>query len=274
MFNKFLQPQNITISSSTSFLDNPSITATLSPRQAFINHDDMKKGHRPPPLNLGLVVTPKSLPRISRTPVALITKELTPLLTPLPEELDEPADPAVRAVRIAVDFMQILACLVVVVILGLFLTTYSGSSSSLYTVGAILLSVALVSDIGLGLHSIRFYDRPWTSWAVIVRALTASTHVACLLAFILAGRVFPEDYTYWNLTNLQTGGPVLGLVAAILGWDIAHVILSLRFSGCSTWVHSCWHTVAASRKGRRRGAAWRLGARRGRTASTRWTCAS
>lgn len=79
-----------------------------------------------------------------------------------------------------------------------------------------MLLVALVSDISLGVHSIRFYDRPWTAGAVFVRALTASTHIGCLIAFILAGRVFPADYTYWNLTSLQTGGPVLGLVSAIL----------------------------------------------------------
>lgn len=135
MLNKFLQIQNT--SSSTSFLDT-SLSATginfqLSPRQKLPGNDDMmKKGHRPPPLDLGLLVTPKSLPRVSRTPVLMLGKELTPLLTPLPEELGEPADPVVRTVRIAVDFMQILACVMVVVILGLFLVTYSGDILSLY----------------------------------------------------------------------------------------------------------------------------------------------
>jgi hypothetical protein len=89
--------------------------------------DDMRKGTRPPPLNLSIVTRPRSLPRLSTTPIA---RELTPLLTPLPEEVEEPAGAVVRAVRAAVDFMQIVSCLLVILMLAIFLVSYSGAAVS------------------------------------------------------------------------------------------------------------------------------------------------
>jgi hypothetical protein len=89
--------------------------------------DDMRKGTRPPPLNLSIVTRPRSLPRLSTTPIA---RELTPLLTPLPEEVEEPTGAGIRAVRVAVDFMQIISCLLVILMLAIFLISYSGAAVS------------------------------------------------------------------------------------------------------------------------------------------------
>lgn len=81
---------------------------------------------------------------------------------------------------------------------------------------ASILMAALVCDFGLGIWSIRFYDRPWPGLAVVLRMLAAAVLVGSLVGFLAAGRVFPADYTYWNLASSQSGGPVLGLVSAIL----------------------------------------------------------
>ncbi|KAM0427540.1 hypothetical protein ACHAPT_007500 [Fusarium lateritium] len=177
----------------------------------------MRKGNRPPPLNLSIVTRPRSLPRVSRTPV-LLAKELTPLLTPLPEEEveEDPQGPAVRAVRISVDFLQIVSCMLVMLMLAIFLVSYAGAASSSYGIRASILMAALACDVGLGIWSIRFYDRPWSGLAVVLRMLTAAVLVCSLVGFLAAGRVFPADYTYWNLALSQSGGPVLGLVSAIL----------------------------------------------------------
>lgn len=75
---------------------------------------------------------------------------------------------------------------------------------------------ALACDVGLGICSIRFYDQPWPRVAVVLRMLTAAVLVGSLAGFVAAGSVFPADYTYWNLASSQSGGPVLGLVSAIL----------------------------------------------------------
>jgi hypothetical protein len=110
--------------SSTGF--NSTSSSSFS---SFLSTDDdnMRKGTRPPPLNLSIVPRPRSLPRLSTTPLA---KELTPLLTPLPEEVEEPCGPVLRAVRIAVDFMQIVSCLLVILMLAIFLVSYTGAAVS------------------------------------------------------------------------------------------------------------------------------------------------
>lgn len=117
--------------------DSSSTHASLSATGISIfNHqesDAMRKGNRPPPLNLSIVTRPRSLPRVSRTPV-LLAKELTPLLTPLPEEEveEDPQGPVVRAVRISVDFLQIVSCMLVMLMLAIFLASYAGAASSSY----------------------------------------------------------------------------------------------------------------------------------------------
>lgn len=95
--------------------------------------DAMRKGNRPPPLNLSIVTRPRSLPRVSRTPV-LLSKELTPLLTPLPEEEveDDPQGPVIRAVRISVDFLQIVSCMLAMLMLGIFLVSSAESAPASY----------------------------------------------------------------------------------------------------------------------------------------------
>ncbi|KAF4470360.1 hypothetical protein FALBO_2735 [Fusarium albosuccineum] len=229
----------------------------------------MRKGNRPPPLNLSVVTRPRSLPRVSRTPV-LIAKELAPLLTPLPEE-DEYADPpgpVVRAVRVAVDFMQIVSCMLVMLVLAIFLASYAGAATSGYGIKALILMAALACDVGLGIWSICFHDRPWTGAAVLLRMLTASVLLGSLAAFLAAGRVFPADYTYLTLAPSQTGGPVLGLVSAIL------------IAECWSWMGSWWQRLRVrrrcmtARQERIKGGPWWLASRR-RTAAARrgWSCA-
>ncbi|KAG6977975.1 hypothetical protein FocnCong_v021417 [Fusarium oxysporum f. sp. conglutinans] len=126
--------------------------------------DDMRKGTRPPPLNLSIVTRPRSLPRLSTTPIA---RELTPLLTPLPEEVEEPTGAAIRAVRVAVDFMQSVSCLLVILMLAIFLISYSGAAVSSHGIKAFILIAALTCDVGLGMWSIVHHDRPWTGPAVL-----------------------------------------------------------------------------------------------------------
>lgn len=119
--------------------DSSSTNASLSATGISIfNHlesddDAMRKGNRPPPLNLSIVTRPRSLPRVSRTPV-LLAKELTPLLTPLLEEEveEDPQGPVVRAVRISVDFLQVVSCMLVMLMLGIFMASYAGAASSSY----------------------------------------------------------------------------------------------------------------------------------------------
>ncbi|KAF4983256.1 hypothetical protein FZEAL_1294 [Fusarium zealandicum] len=217
MFNKFIEDKD-----QDHYSTHTSLSATginifnlhlSKPTFPSKTTDSMRKGSRPPPLNLSIVTRPRSLPRIARTPLA---KELTALLTPLPEEAEDPPGAVVRAVRVAVDFMQIVSSLLVVLMLGIFLVSYTGAAWSSYGVKAFVLIIALGCDIGLGIWSIRFNDRSWTGWAVLLRMLTASVLLGSLVAFLAAGRVFPADYTYWNLPLSQSGGPVLGLVSAIL----------------------------------------------------------
>lgn len=118
----FLSPTSATGYSSCS-------TTTNNNRYQQENDDNMRKGTRPPPLNLSIVPRPRSLPRLSTTPQP-IAREVTPLLTPLPEEADEPSGPVLRAVRIAVDFMQIVSCLLVILMLAVFLVSYTGAVNS------------------------------------------------------------------------------------------------------------------------------------------------
>ncbi|EWY93964.1 hypothetical protein FOYG_06903 [Fusarium oxysporum NRRL 32931] len=240
--------------------------------------DDMRKGTRPPPLNLSIVTRPRSLPRLSTTPIA---RELTPLLTPLPEEVEEPTGAAIRAVRVAVDFMQIVSCLLVILMLAIFFTSYSGAAVSSRGIKAFILIAALTCDVGLGMWSIVHHDRPWTGPAVLLRTLTASVLLGSLVSFLAVERVFPSDYTYWGLPLSQTGAPVLGLVSAILGWDLVHVVLSRRTVEC--WARMCsWgHRQMLRRRwlssrGHRRGRSgpWWFNSRQSALEKRGWTCVS
>ncbi|KAM5355929.1 hypothetical protein ACJ41O_002575 [Fusarium nematophilum] len=223
MFNKFVEVRdrdfysaNASLSAATGFsIFNLHFSGPAFSNGNAADNNNMRKGNRPPPLNLSVDTRPRSLPRISRTPAA---KELTPLLTPLPEEqeFEDLPGPVVRAVRIAVDFMQIVSCMLVILMLAIFLLSYSGAATSSYGIKAFILMMALACDVGLGMWSIRFHDRPWAGWAVALRAVTASVLLGSLAASVVAGRVFPADYTYWSLPLSQSGGPVLGLVSAIL----------------------------------------------------------
>ncbi|KAF7544747.1 hypothetical protein G7Z17_g9698 [Cylindrodendrum hubeiense] len=173
----------------------------------------MAKGHRPPPLNLSTVSRPRSLPKISRTPA---NKESLPLLTPLPEDdYEDPPEPIVRVVRIAADFMHLVACMMLVLMMAIFLATYAQSMKSSYGPKAVLLIIALACDVVLDVRSIRLYDRSWSDWALLARTLSASVYLGILIAFLAAERVFPTDYTYWNMAPAEAGGPVLALVCVI-----------------------------------------------------------
>lgn len=177
----------------------------------------MAKGRRPPPLNLSVDARPKSLPRISRTPVLLLSKESTPLLTPLPEDdYEDPPEPIVRVVRIAVDFMHLVACMMLALLMLIFVATYEKAFSWEQGPKAALLLVAVVADMVLDVKSIRLHDRSWSEWTLLVRTLAASAYLGVLIAILAADRVFPSDYTYWNLSPAEAGGPVLGLVFVIL----------------------------------------------------------
>ncbi|KAM0237944.1 hypothetical protein ACHAPO_003819 [Fusarium lateritium] len=175
----------------------------------------MRKGTRPPPLNLSIVPRPRSLPRLSTTPQP-IAREVTPLLTPLPEEVDEPSGPVLRAVRIAVDFMQIVSCLLVILMLAVFLVSYTGAVNSCHGLKAFVLIAALACDVGLGMWSIVNHDKQWSSSAILLRTFTASLLIGSLVSFLAVDGVFPEDYTYWGLPLSQAGAPVLSLISAIL----------------------------------------------------------
>ncbi|KAI1068019.1 hypothetical protein LB507_004657 [Fusarium sp. FIESC RH6] len=248
-----------------SYSNSTTSSSSLSPTSAtgyssFINQeedDNMRKGNRPPPLNLSIVPRPRSLPRLSTTPQP-IAKELTPLLTPLPEEAEEPTGPVVRAVRIAVDFMQIVSCLLVILMLAVFLVSYAGAVNSCHGLKALVLIATLVCDVGLGMWSIVNNDKPWSGSAVLLRTLTASVLVGSLISFLAVDGVFPADYTYWGLPLSQSGAPVLCLVSAILGWNLVHVVLSQRTTECWARLCSWWQRQKIRRRfvsgrGHRRG---------------------
>ncbi|KAH6898664.1 hypothetical protein B0T10DRAFT_116313 [Thelonectria olida] len=214
-----------TPSSTTSIFRSRSFPSTANTNSSNSNTDispsststTMAKGRRPPPLNLSVDARPRSLPRISRTPVLLISKESTPLLTPLPEDdYEDPPEVIVRVVRIAVDFMHLVSCLMLVLIMTIFLATYSNALSWNCGPKAILLLSALVADIVLDVKSIRLHDRSWSEWTLLARTLAASAYLGVLIAFIIADRVFPSDYTYWNMSPAEAGGPVLALVCVVL----------------------------------------------------------
>ena len=228
MLNKFIDVRDRDSYSTFTSATGISILASFLTEET----DDMRKGSRPPPLNLSIVTRPRSLPRLSTTPIA---RELTPLLTPLPEEVEEPTGAGIRAVRVAVDFMQIVSCLLVILMLAIFLISYSGAAvsshgyaphpwilyksqglTSICSIRAFVLIAALTCDVGLGMWSIVHHDRPWTGPAVLLRTLTASVLLGSLVSSLAVEGVFPSDYTYWGLPLSQAGAPVLGLVSAIL----------------------------------------------------------
>lgn len=225
---------------------NPSPTSTFRSRPSvslaspsFVDDDayiTMAKGRRPPPLNLSIDARPRSLPRISRTPA---NKEATPLLTPLPEDdYEDPPEPIVRVVRIAIDFMHLVACMMLVLMMSIFLATYAQAITSSYgyekpqpiepksnlqlTIDpisrpkAVLLIIALACDVVLDMRSIRLCDRSWNDWALLARSLSASVYLGILIAFLAAERVFPIDYTYWNMAPEEAGEPVIALVCVVL----------------------------------------------------------
>lgn len=228
-------------SPTSTFRSRPSVSLA-SPSPSFVDDDayiTMAKGRRPPPLNLSIDARPRSLPRISRTPA---NKEATPLLTPLPEDdYEDPPEPIVRVVRIAVDFMHLVACMMLVLMMSIFLATYAQAISSSYGPKAVLLIIALACDVVLDMRSIRLCDRSWNDWALLARSLSASVYLGLLIAFLAAERVFPIDYTYWNMAPEEAGEPVIALVCVVLGWDIVHLILSQRRAGWWwTWAQSQW----------------------------------
>jgi uncharacterized membrane protein YhaH (DUF805 family) len=195
-------------------------------------------------------------------------------LTPLPEDdYEDPPEPIVRVVRIAVDFMHLVSCLMLVLIMAIFLATYSNALSWKCGPKAILLLSALVADIVLDVKSIRLHDRSWSEWTLLVRTLAASAYLGVLIAFIAADRVFPSDYTYWNMSPAEAGGPVLGLVCVVLGWDIVHLILSQNRAGWWwTWLQDqCQRgpsRIAYGKRDRTRGGKASMRAMRA------WSCAS
>ncbi|KAH7163148.1 hypothetical protein B0J13DRAFT_30764 [Dactylonectria estremocensis] len=226
-----------TSSTSGNFRSRPSVSFAIP------SFDDdcftMAKGRRPPPLNLSIDARPRSLPRISRTPA---NKEATPLLTPLPEDdYEDPPEPIVRAVRIAVDFMHLVACMMLVLMMAIFLVTSSQPMTSSYGTKALLLLIALAGDVVLDMRSINLHDRSWSDWALAARSLSSSVYLGVLISFLAAERVFPVDYTYWNLVPEEAGEPVLALLCVVLGWDIVHLILSQRRAGWWwTWARAQW----------------------------------
>ncbi|KAI5466314.1 hypothetical protein BGZ63DRAFT_375896 [Mariannaea sp. PMI_226] len=261
-------PSSPSLSVSFSPFSSPSYSQT--PSQSTTR---MAKGRRPPPLNLSIVSRPRSLPRISRTPI-LICKESTPLLTPLPEdEYEDPPEPIVRVMRIAVDFMHLVVCMMLVVVMVIFLATYTKPMSWSYGPKAILLLLALALDIATDVRSIHLNDRSWSEWTLLARTLAAAGYLGVLIAMLVTERVFPADYTFWKMSSTQAGGPVLGLLCVILGWDIVHLILSQnRIGWWWTWLRGQYQGRSSRINSRRtqcmRGGRPPLRTMRG------WSCAS
>ncbi|KAH7171034.1 hypothetical protein EDB81DRAFT_188293 [Dactylonectria macrodidyma] len=222
MFKLFVQfdeqscySSHTTSSAAGNFRSRPSVSFAIP---SFDDDCDggftMAKGRRPPPLNLNIDARPRSLPRISRTPAC---KEATPLLTPLPEDdYEDPPEPIVRAVRIAVDFMHLVACMMLVLMMAIFLATSSQAMTSSYGTKALLLMIALAGDVLLDMRSINLHDRSWSDWALVARSLSSSVYLGILISFLAAEQVFPADYTYWNLVPEEAGEPVLALLCVIL----------------------------------------------------------
>ncbi|KAG6992957.1 hypothetical protein FocnCong_v018734 [Fusarium oxysporum f. sp. conglutinans] len=138
-------------------------------------------------------------------------------LRPLPEEVEEPTGAAIRAVRVAVDFMQSVSCLLVILMLAIFLISYSGAAVSSHGIKAFILIAALTCDVGLGMWSIVHHDRPWTGPAVLLRTLTASVLLGSLVSFLAVERVFRQ--------TTRTGACLfhklvhLYWVSSLLSWD-------------------------------------------------------
>ncbi|UZP32909.1 hypothetical protein NXS19_000725 [Fusarium pseudograminearum] len=269
----FLSPTSATGYSSCS-------TTTNNNQYQQENDDNMRKGTRPPPLNLSIVPRPRSLPRLSTTPQP-IAREVTPLLTPLPEEADEPSGPVLRAVRIAVDFMQIVSCLLVILMLAVFLVSYTGAVNSCHGLKASVVIAALACDVGLGMWSIVNHDKTWCGPAVLLRAFTVSVLVGSLVSFLAVDGVFPEDYTYWGLPLSQSGAPVLSLISAILGWDVVHIVLSQQSTECWARLGSWWQRQKIRRRfmsgrGHRRGRSgpWWFNSRQSALEKRGWSCVS
>lgn len=81
----------------------------------------------------------------------------------------------------------------------------------------ILLLVALSLDVMLDFKSIGLYDISWDGWTFLLRGSFVFVYLGVWISFLAEGRVFPSDYTYWDLVGSQkTSGPVLGLLCVIL----------------------------------------------------------
>ncbi|KAG6978166.1 hypothetical protein FocnCong_v021682 [Fusarium oxysporum f. sp. conglutinans] len=145
--------------------------------------------------------------------------------------------------------------------LAIFLISYSGAAVSSHGIKAFILIAALTCDVGLGMWSIVHHDSPGPV------PQSCSGH--------------SQHYTYWGLPLSQTGAPVLGLVSAILGWDLVHVVLSRRTVEC--WARMCsWgHRQMLRRRwlssrGHRRGRSgpWWFNSRQSALEKRGWTCVS
>ena len=79
-----------------------------------------------------------------------------------------------------------------------------------------ILVMTLAVDAALDFRSIGLYDRPWDWWSFLLRAFLTLAYFGVLIAYLAMRRVFPKDYTYWNLSPRDSSGPALGLLCAIL----------------------------------------------------------
>ncbi|KEZ39983.1 hypothetical protein SAPIO_CDS8961 [Scedosporium apiospermum] len=190
----------------------------------------MERSHRPPPLNL----TPPGSQRNSRqssvSRITISVKGQSPTTISVFEEDTDDWNTGqyVTALRVFSDFVHILTCMILLLIMAFFLNYDDGAISGPFGAPAVFLLVLLGLDIILDFQSIGRYDKMWKGWALVLRLVFGMGYTSTFIAYIAMGRAFPAEYSYWGLTA-QYATPMVYIFLWILGvWNLVYCAISRR----------------------------------------------
>ncbi|KAK3323703.1 hypothetical protein B0T19DRAFT_212079 [Cercophora scortea] len=120
-------------------------------------------------------------------------------------------------------------CVMLMAIMVQFLNQWRGEWFRYMSPLAIALLVLLALDTLLDVACLIRLNRPWPSWALLLRLVLGIGYLAVFMVYVGFGHVFPFGFTYWAMKP-GYAGPVVYLFLWLLGpsirvWNLLHTAI-------------------------------------------------
>jgi hypothetical protein len=109
------------------------------------------------------------------------------------------------------------ACVILIAIMVEFLTQWEGIWLEQVSAQAVALLVFLGMDTLLDIVSLVRLHKQWTSWALLLRLVSAVVYIILFMVYVAHGRVFPQGYSFWAMSP-TIAGPVVYIFLWLLGY--------------------------------------------------------